>query len=136
GVAVAVRPDLRAGAFLLIGAGPGVIVGDGAVVVEAEDLAVEHVHLLGEFLLEVLAGGDVELAVGPELDAASGVIAAGLDAGEDVLLLRDDTVLLDAADDADVLVAAIAIGEIEVVVGREAGVDADAHEADFAAAPS
>src|SRR5205085_9342689 len=69
-VAIAVSPDFGARIFL---SDERIVLRNRAVVVQAQDFAAERIESLRNLFLCRFAGGDVELAIGAETQATSGM---------------------------------------------------------------
>ena len=126
GVAVAEGVDGRAG--------EGVVLGNSAVLVDSEDLACQGVEVLGQGRGCGVAGGYVELTVGPKLDAPAVVDAASGDVVQyDHRVFRPGAGVLQP--DHSVLQAALGIAvsvvDVQVTVGLKVGVQGQPQEATF-----
>ena len=114
-----------------------VVGGDRAVRVDAQDLAEEVGQRLGVGAVGVLADGDVELAVGAEVQGAAVVVGGAaevVEVEEDGLAAGHGHVAV-GGEAADAVVDGGRGGgvvDVDEVVGREVGVEGHAQQAPFA----
>ena len=132
-----VDPGGRAGDALEM---RGVVRGNGAIGIDAEDFAAEAVEVLGRGAVDVIAGGDVELAVLAEVHRAA-VVGVGTGGGGDGIEIEKDCLTrriggvargsepADAVEVRGAVVAADEIVSVEVAVTGEVRVERQADEA-------
>ena len=119
-VAVSERPHRRPGR--------GIVRRDRTILVQPQDLSREHARVLCVRAVFGIAGRDVELAVGTELEATAIVSVIARDPVEDDRLLCPESILVAHAND---LVSShsvrrpVAVVEVDESVLREVGVESD-----------